>query len=334
MAAKIGDIAADANVSISTVSRVMNGSKTVSDELKDRVMRSVEKLNYIPNAAARSLITQKTDVIAVVEADLTNPITAKILRQIDECCVKNDKVVMICDYDYSNEKAVALLTKLLERNVDGVIFMGVALDEQILEKLREFECPVILAQQGVEAEECEFTTVTDDSYHAAVDVTNFLIHEGHTNIAYIGGSKDDYTNGKLRLKGFLDAMKENGLKVPESYIVQGEFSMEAGMLGMKKIYENNLTLPTAVVSGNDLLAAGAIRYLKSAKLKVPDDVSVFGFDDSVSDLFEIPLSTVQSYDKGKILCEQLFKEQDAEGKKEWLYYPYKVLRRNSTRRIG
>ncbi|MGN6714157.1 LacI family DNA-binding transcriptional regulator [Anaerocolumna jejuensis] len=334
MSATISDIAEDAKVSISTVSRVMNGSKTVSDDLKERVMKSVEKLNYVPNAAARSLITQRTDVIAVVEADLTNPVTATILREIDQCCMKNNKIVMNCDYDYSNKKAVALLNKLQERNVDGIIFMGVSLDEEILKCLRKFECPVILAQQGVESEACEFTTITDDSYHAASDVTNFLIHEGHRRIAYIGGEENDYTNNKLRLKGFLDTMKDNGLEVPDSYIVHGEFSLEAGKKGMQKIYENNLSLPTAVISGSDLIAVGAIRYLESVKIKVPEDVSVFGFDDSVSNLFELPLSTVRSYDRGKILCEQLFRECDSGEEKKWLYYPYKVLRRNSTRRIG
>ena len=248
--------------------------------------------------------------------------------------MKNNKIVMTCDYDYSNRKAAALLSKLQERNVDGVIFMGVNLDEEILNRLREFECPVILAQQGVESDFCEFTTITDDSYHAAIDVTNFLIHEGHKRIAYIGGEENDYTNGKLRLQGFLDTMKENGLEVPDSYIVQGEFSLEGGKKGMEKIYENNLLLPTAVISGCDLIAVGAIRYLKSAKIKVPEEVSIFGFDDSVSNLFELPLSTVRSYDRGKLLCEQLFKECDSDEDKKWIHYPYQVLRRNSTRPIG
>ena len=333
MAVTISDIAADANVSISTVSRVINGSKAVGDDLKARVMESVEKLNFVPNAAARSLITQKTNVIAVVEADLTNPVTATILKEIDQCCMKNNKVLMICDYDYSNKKAAALLSKLKERNVDGIIFMGVNLDEEILCRLREFECPVILAQQGTESEVCEFTTVTDDSYHATIDVTNFLIHEGHSRIAYIGGKENDYTNGKLRLKGFLDAMRENGFEVPDSYIVRGEFSLEGGKKGIQRIYENNLYLPTAVISGSDLIAVGAIRYLQSVNVKVPDDISIFGFDDSVSDVFELPLSTVRSYDRGSILCEQLFRESNLDEKKDWIYYPYKILRRNSTRPV-
>lgn len=327
----IEDIAKDAGVSVSTVSRVMNGSKTVSDELKERVMASVKKFNYRPNAAARSLITKKTDIIAVVQADMMNPVTATILNEIDECCAKNNKVVMICDYHFNNDKAISLLNKFLERNVDGIVFMGVHLEERILKKLREFECPVILAQQGVEGDKCEFTTLTDDSYHAAKDVTNFLIQENHRKIAFIGGDKNDYTNGKLRLQGFLDTMKEQGIDVPDSYVEQTEFSLEGGKQGMQYIYENNISLPTAVVCGSDLIAAGAIRYLQSVKVRVPEDISIFGFDDSISDVFELPLSTVRSIDRGKLICEQLFAPET--GDKEWIYYPYKLLRRSSTKKL-
>lgn len=328
----IREVAKDAGVSVSTVSRVMNGTAIVSEELRERVMDSVKRLNYRPNAAARSLITQRTDLIAVIEADMTNTVTTTILKEIDDYCTKNNKVMMTCDYGGNNDKAILLLNKLLERNVDAVVFMGIVLDERIIKKLEEFSCPVVLAQQGQELGKCRFTTTTDDSYHAEKDVTNFLISENHRRIAFIGGDSRDYTNEKLRLKGFLDAMDDNGLDIPTTYVAQTEFSMEGGRKGMQMIYENNLQLPTAVVTASDTIAAGAIRYLKSVGVRVPEDISVFGFDDSVSELFEIPLSTVRSYDRGKIICEQLFaEEKDPEKEKEWIYYPYRVLRRSSSR---
>ena len=331
----IRDIARDANVSVSTVSRVMNGTAIVSDDLRERVMMSVRRLHYRPNAAARSLITKRSDVIAVLEADMLNPVTTMILKEIDAYCSQRGKIMMTCDYGNNNDKAVVLLNNLLERNVDGVVFMGVVLEEKILQKLGEFSCPVVLAQQGEEGGRCRFTTITDNSYQAEKDVASFLIHENHRRIAFIGGAAADYTNEKLRLQGFLDAMEENGLDIPTTYVVQTEFSMEGGRQGMRRIYENNLQLPTAVVTGSDLIAAGAIRYLKEMGMKVPEDISVFGFDDSVGDLFEIPLSTVRSYDRGKLICERLFAaDEEAEREKEWIYYPYRVLRRSSTRRAA
>lgn len=333
MAATIYDVAADAKVSISTVSRVLNDSESVSDSLRQRVLQSIEKFNYKPSAAARSLITKKTNMIAIIVADILNPITAKQIKEIDQYCRKRKKLTITCDYDCDNNKAIDLLDNMLEKQVDGVVFMGVTLNDQLLEKLKEFDCPVVLANQGVESKKYDFTIITDDSYHATRDVTYFLINEGHQRIAYIGGEQSDYTNGKLRLKGFLNAMKENNLAVPESYVIQGEFTLEAGKKGMKNIYETNMDLPTAVIAGSDMIAVGIIRYLKTVGIKVPEDISVFGFDDSVSDIFELPLSTVRSCDRGKIICEQLFADQTSK-EKEWLYFPYKVLRRNSTKRIS
>ena len=136
----IREVAKDAGVSVSTVSRVMNGTAIVSEELRERVMDSVKRLNYRPNAAARSLITQRTDLIAVIEADMTNTVTTTILKEIDDYCTKNNKVMMTCDYGGNNDKAILLLNKLLERNVDAVVFMGIVLDERIIKKLEEFSC--------------------------------------------------------------------------------------------------------------------------------------------------------------------------------------------------
>ena len=203
----IKDIAADAKVSVSTVSRVMNGSKAVSDELRHRVMRSIEKYHYIPNAEARSLVTKNTHLVAVLEADLRNPITAIHLKQISDVCMKHNKVVIACDYDFDNKKALVLMDRMLERNIDGLIFQGVHLTDEILKKLHEFPCPVVLGNQGLSGDDCEFTTVTVDSYGVARDITEFLVGDGHRRIAYVGGNAEDYTNGQLRLKGYRDAMK-------------------------------------------------------------------------------------------------------------------------------
>ena len=314
----IKDIAADAKVSVSTVSRVMNGSKAVSDELRHRVMRSIEKYHYIPNAEARSLVTKNTHLVAVLEADLRNPITAIHLKQISDVCMKHNKVVIACDYDFDNKKALVLMDRMLERNIDGLIFQGVHLTDEILKKLHEFPCPVVLGNQGLSGDDCEFTTVTVDSYGVARDITEFLVGDGHRRIAYVGGNAEDYTNGQLRLKGYRDAMKAAGLEIPDSYIYQGNFSTEAGVEGMKKIYE-------------DIIAIGVIRYLKSLNIRVPEDISVFGVDDSVSDIFDPPLSTVRMFQQGEMFYEALFGEHADE--KKIIHFPYQLVRRNSTRKL-
>ena len=307
----IKDIAADAGVSVSTVSRVVNGSKSVSPKLKGRVMASIEKFHFRPNAASRSLVTGNTGLVAVLEADVRNPITALHLKQISDVCMKHDKVMIVCDYDFDQDKALLLMDNMLERNIDGLIFQGVHLNEKILERLRRFQCPVVLGNHGPSEDmRCEFPAVTVDSYHAAKDMTRFLISEGHKHIAYVGGSSEDYTNGTLRLRGFLDGMREADLQVQDSDIYQGEFSTESGEKGMNQIYENSLELPTAVVTGSDIIAAGVIRCLKAHKLKVPDDISVAGFDDSISDIYDPPLTTVRMLDQGEVFYKALFEEKE------------------------
>ena len=331
MEVTIKDIAADAGVSVSTVSRVMNDSKSVSPELKKRVMASIEKFHFRPNAAARSLVTKNTGLVAVLEADVRNPITAIHLKQISDVCMKHNKVVIACDYDFDNKKALVLMDRMLERNIDGLIFQGVHLTDEILKKLHEFPCPVVLGNQGLSGDDCEFTTVTVDSYGVARDITEFLVGDGHRRIAYVGGNAEDYTNGQLRLKGYRDAMKAAGLEIPDSYIYQGNFSTEAGVEGMKKIYENSRDLPTAVITGSDIIAIGVIRYLKSLNIRVPEDISVFGVDDSVSDIFDPPLSTVRMFQQGEMFYEALFGEHADE--KKIIHFPYQLVRRNSTRKL-
>ena len=207
----------------------------------------------------------------------------------------------------------------------------------MIEQLKQFTCPVILVNQeipGREGKAILFTTVTSDNYKRSCDATEFLLKDNHRRIAYIGGPKEDYSNGQLRLRGYLDTMKKYGVPVPESYIVQTNFSIEGGKIGMRRIYEEASMLPTAVLCGSDMIAAGCIRYLQSMKQRVPEDISVFGHDDSLHDIFEIGLSTSSTEDNGQIICDRLFAEQEKNLKKEIIYYPYRLIRRQSTKRIN
>ena len=129
-------------------------------------------------------------------------------------------------------------------------------------------------------------------------------------------------------------MKRYDVLVPESYIVQTEFSIEGGKIGMQQIYEGASILPTAVLCGSDMIAAGCIRYLQSMKQRVPEDISVFGHDDSLHDIFEIGLSTSSTESNGQIICDRLFAEQEKKLEREKIYFPYHIIRRQSTKRIG
>lgn len=328
----IGDIAKDAGVSISTVSRVLNGNDRVSEEKRMRVQSSISRYHYHPSLVARTMITKRSEMIAVVEADARNPGTIRIIEEINQYCTENQQFLVICDYQQDAKRAQQILDSLLERNIDGLVFMGIQFDDQLLNKLKRFQCPVVLAQQEPEKDHT-FSTLIDDSYHGMRSVVSVLADAGHRKIAFIGGNENDFSNGKERYRGYIDEMKHQGLDIPSAYVEQTEFTMHGGWSGMKKIYEESSTLPTAVACGSDLIAAGCIRFLRSYGMKVPDDISVFGYDDSVDDLFEVPLSTVRSYDRGRLICEQLFRQMNGEINPKRIVYPYKVIRRMSTRRL-
>ena len=124
MGVTIQDIAADAGVSVSTVSRVINGSSSVSEEKRDRVLASIKRNHFHPSAAARSLITKQSGIVAVLVSDLTNPTISQVLEEINGECIRYNKVAVVSEYSGDNQKAVTLLIKMREQNVDGLVFMG------------------------------------------------------------------------------------------------------------------------------------------------------------------------------------------------------------------
>lgn len=335
----IEDIAADAQVSVATVSRVLNGNKSVSEKLRRRVLESIQRNHYMSNAVARSLVAGRSDTIAVVVPDMSDYVSSKVIKGISRVCQERNKTLIVCDYDRDNGKAVKLLYKLQERNLDGLIFSGKSFDNDLMDTMLNLPCPVVLFGQADNNGKapCRISAVIMDGYEMAGNVTRFLLRDGHRKIAYIGGNSNDYMNGVRRKEGFFDAMIERNLSIPDSYIVQTDFTIEAGYIGMKKIYEESEELPTAIIAGGDAIAVGVIRYLQSMGIRIPEDISLISFDDTISDIIEIPLSAVHTdvYQQAQMLLDEL-ERLGVKGKKvqrKVIYYSYKILRRRSTRRI-
>lgn len=338
MPVTIQDIAKEANVSIATVSRVINGSKTVSPELKKRVNDVIQKRNFKPNSLARGLITKKTNIIGIIVPDLSNPIFGALTKGINNVCEKKDYTLMVCESGGKKEKEIELLKVLEDKKIDGVLFAGVDINASLVEELEKKEYPkVLVTQEAADGEERIFTVV-HDNVKATYDAVSFLIENGHKRIAFIGGPENDFSSGQKRLKGYKLALNENKLKVPDSYIEHGDFTFESGFYCMRKIYEENPLLPTAVMVCNDIMAIGAIRFLKSAKVLVPNDISIMGFDDSELGKYYSPeLSTVRIsyFDEGVKAAKTLFKLMS---NKNYLisktqFVPHKIIRRNSVRKI-
>ena len=336
MAKTISDIAKEAGVSISTVSRVMNNTKSVSEELKERVYKAIEKNNYTPNIHAQSLITKKTDIVGVIVPDISNSVFGAITKGINSICSKQGYTLMVCESGGVFSRELKLLDILEERQIDGVIFSGVDVNEEIVNIMKKKEYPIVMVTQEANVAETPIDTVTHNNVQAMYDMTRFCYEEGHRRIAYLGGPEYDFSSGQLRLQGYRKAMKELGLEIPNSYIGEVEFSFQAGYEGMRIMYEESQELPTAIVTGGDLIAIGAIQFLNSRGVHVPEDISVIGFDDLEFATYVRPeLTTVRIpyYEEGAMAAKLLVDRIENHGQKNYKpvleYTEHKIIRRGT-----
>lgn len=337
MSLTIEDIAREAGVSKATVSRVMNGTKAVSPELFKRVTDIIEKNDFKPNELARGLVTSKTNTIGIVLPDISNPIFGALTKGINSYCQKKDYTVLVCESGGEKEKEIKLLKRLADKKIDGVLFAGVDVDARLIQSMKEDEYPVVLVTNETPCGENIIATVVHDNVQATKEAVEFLIKNGHRKIAFISGPENDYSSGIKRMEGYRMALEENNITIEKSYIEHGKFTFDSGFQSMKKLYEENADLPTAVMVCSDLMAIGAIQYLKTAGVKVPEDISVMGFDDSELAMYcDPPLSTVRIsyYEEGEKAARELLKRIDRQTEENrTCYIGYKIIRRNSVKKI-
>ncbi len=339
MAKTIQDIAREANVSIATVSRVINNTKEVSPALKKRVYRVIEENSFRPNPLARGLVTRKTGLIGIVLSDISNHVFGHLTKGIERVCQEKGYTLIVCESGGLPENEVQLLNTLGERQIDGVLFAGVDVSEDLVKEIQRQEYPTVLVTQEEASGHTQLPTVAHDNLRAVADAVEFLVANGHERIAFISGPPNDYSSGYKRLQGYRQALTAAGLPLLGSYVEHGSFTFESGFSCMKKIYEENAELPTAVMSSNDLMAVGAIRFLESAGLTVPEDISVMGFDDvDIASYMSPELSTVRIsyFDEGVRAAKTLFKlmkKDSAPLPTLAQYMPHQIIRRKSVKNL-
>jgi len=313
---RIADVAKMANVSTATVSRVISNAGTVKKETAEKVLEAIKKLNYQPNMLARQLRRSETKTILVVVPDITNTFFSAVLRGIESVAIENGYQVLLGDARNDVESETSFLTILGQKKADGLILLTARTDQKILEILSQ-DYPVVLACEYYEGS--KLPTVSIDNVSSARRATEYLISLNHKRIGHISGPLNIVV-GRDRCRGFQQAMAQHGLSVDPSLVQEGEFSFESGFNLMIKFLslENP---PTAIFAGNDEMAMGAIKAAKSKGLRVPEDLSVVGFDDiQFSSIFEPALTTVAqpTFDMGQkamrlllklILNEELEKDQ-------------------------
>lgn len=332
MKVTISDIAKLAGVSKATVSRVINGSKPVSPEVRDKVMKVIDETGFKPSALARSLSTKKTKLIGVVIPDVANPVFSELVKGMEDQSNASGYNILLCNTYLSHEKELKYLEILQDKEVDGIIFLTTDETEEQVEFFRKYGKPVVTVDRKFR--KMEIPSVGVDDYEASYKAVNYLINMNHTEIAMVRAPLDDQSHGFHRFSGYKQAMADHGLDVHEDWVVEGDFTVKAGYDAMMKLLSSS-TSPTAVFFASDLMAVGGIRCITDSGMRVPDDISVIGFDDiPIASMFIPSLTTTRqpTADIGMKAMEKLLKLID--GKEEELHtkFPTQLILRNSTKK--
>jgi LacI family transcriptional regulator len=287
--ATIKDVALRANVSVTTVSHVVNSTRFVSEDSRQRVNEAIAVLKYVPSALARSLKNNRTYTIGMMIPNCTNPFFAELIRGIEDTCFASNFNVILCNSDEDSNKQRKYIRVLMEKQVDGLIVFSLGDDKQLSVLLAETNVPQILLDREVDQIKADLVKVDHEA--GGWIATRHFIDLGHRRIACITGPLD-LTSARQRLHGYRRALNEAGLEVNPQWEVEGGFTSENGYLAMQRL----LVLghrPSAVFASNDLMALGALCAATRHGLRVPQDISVVGFDDiALAAYTSPPLTTV------------------------------------------
>ncbi len=273
----IYQVAERAGVSLSTVSRVLNGKASVNKVLKERVEKAVKELNYRPNSVARSLANNRTDSVGVLVPELNAPFFGDLMQAVESTLRAADKHVIISVGRNCLETEKDAVEFLISRNCDALIMHAEALPDEYLLELNQSKLPVALVNRQVEGlpEACTSLDNEKGGYLA----TRHLLELGHKDIAYISGPTDK-CDASLRLEGHKRALSEAGLPINPQLIFNGDYSEEDGKIGLLELMARDVPF-TALVCANDWMASGAISCARDLGMSLPHDLSVVGFDDVV-----------------------------------------------------
>jgi LacI family transcriptional regulator len=289
-AVSIRDVAQRAGVSIATVSRTVNHISTVNPELAQRVWKAIEEVGYLPNTQARALVSGKSRMLGLIVSEITNPFFPELVQEFENLAVAQGYEVLIGSTNYDPARTESLMRRLLQRNVDGVAVMTFGIEEELVKKLVEREFPLVFVDAGPDLPNIHILKV--DYAEGIRQGVQHLAALGHRSIAFISGPLSQ-RSPTARRDAFVRAMAELGLKVPAEHLVEGNHTMESGITAMERLIALP-ELPTAVMCSNDMTAIGALHALYRTTHRVPEDISVVGFDDIHLAQFMLPpLTTVQ-----------------------------------------
>ena len=286
----IRSVAARARVSIATVSRAINHVPTVDPALAARVWKAVEELNYFPNTQARALVSGRSRLLGLIVSEITNPFFPELIQEFENVAVERGYEILIGSTNYDPKKTESCVRRMLERKVDGVAIMTFGIEELLLDRFAAGDIPTVFIDLGPNTPNS--TTLTVDYRQGIYEGIQHLAVLGHRKISFISGPLK-MRSAQARKSAFIDCLRSIGLTPESDWMIEGNHTLDGGRDAMERI----LALPewpTAIMCSNDMTAIGVQHALFDAKLRVPDDFSLIGFDDVHLAEYTIPpLTTVR-----------------------------------------
>ncbi|WP_003542236.1 LacI family DNA-binding transcriptional regulator [Desulfotomaculum nigrificans] len=330
--ATIKDVAKLAGVSVSTVSRALNGSGYVDRTTEERVMAAVKQLNYKPNQIARGLISKKTKTFGLILPDISNPFFPEMARGAEDEASKHGYNIILCNSDWQIEKEKMHLNLLQQKCVDGIILVGSRINEQYLSVLSKSATPIVLLDR---TSALDIHSISTNNVLGAYLATKHLIDQGYQNIAHIAGPALS-PSAQQRLAGYRKALVEHYRVFDLVLVTEGDYRIAGGTLAMQRLLRL-ATIPDAVFCANDLMAIGALEALQQAGVKVPEEIALVGYDGiNLARYVNPKLTTIiqPTYQMG-IMAVQLILETISSGQKNFKSIeldPILEIRESSLRR--
>jgi len=304
----IADVAEQAEVSTATVSRCLNQPNKVKPEVRERITQAIKDLGYVPSGAARALASRRTHTIGAIVPTIDNAIFSEAIQHLQSGLTQENYTLLLASSGYSLDEELREVNSLLSRGIDGIVLVGEMHHPQVYAAIEQQAIPYV--NLWTYNPTSKYSCIGFDPITAGMQLAEHLLGLGHTEIGIISGFQENNDRAILRLKGIQTALKSNGLVIPESRIIECRYSVEQANRSLHELLDRHPEI-TAISCGNDVIAIGALSGARDRGIKVPEQLSITGFDNMKIIPFLSPaLTTVNSPSKrmGAHAAEYILKQ--------------------------